>query len=955
MFPARRKRKRMATACLYALVLAFEPTATSRGAGSGAPEPVTITTLQDMRRSIETRKMTRCALDLEAVVCAVDTESGALALQDETGTEVCMMELRGRTISPGARIRIRTPECELIRRKWSVAIAPAPVVDNRGVHSARRMSGRIELEAGMHPFRLFYFNALAPAVLEVSYSGPGIPLQPIPSSALFREPTGAGPSASNFVQGLRYSCYEDTPSTMDDLRNMEPVASGVTSNVDVSLRRPEDYVAMQFQGYLEIPASGVYTFSTLSDDGSELFVGGFHPTIEVVSTGTPPPARGIAPVQPPPVGSAGEWAVVEGRVNFVGEEREGLELELQEGNLAIRLWLPSREGVPEPLLLHARVRATGVYQSIAGLDGESASGLLSVVDPANLEVLDIAPEQWEKHPPTSLADLASAGTGPGLPVARLQGEVTGLDAGGGFLLSDPSGPIRVQPAKPGGVTTGLVVEVLGGVVRDRAGWQIGPAFVRRFEASPSVPPTLTTAAQVQQLSADEAAREYPVRVRGVVTCLVEWGGGVVQDDTRGVFFDFRAAEQEGIEPRDYVEIKGVTAVGDFAPIIMAESVRVLGRGEVPEPVRPNWNQLMSGSLDSQYAEVRGIITAVEGNKATLLTDSGKIDIRIHNTGDAVLKRLLNTLVRIRGCLLAEWDAQTRQVKVGEMRLRNPSIEVDRLPEADPFSAPAKTISNLLLFDLRASGFQRVKISGQIVHARGGEFFLMQEGKGLRFRPVNGTELRAGDLVDVVGIPDLSGPSPQLHEAVVRKTGAAALPPPVEWPDPENPGMPWDAIRVQTEARLIGIHHAGPDWVLELQTGLRACRALVKTSMDLAAAFPLGSRLRVSGVYAALESERRDDRPGFELLLNSDADIQLLQRPPWWNLRRLLFIVATLVLTLTAAAIWISQLRRKVEQRTALLEREHARREHAERQRAVEFERSRIARDLHDDLGSSLTE
>ena len=59
--------------------------------------------------------------------------------------------------------------------------------------------------------------------------------------------------------------------------------------------------------------------------------------------------------------------------------------------------------------------------------------------------------------------------------------------------------------------------------------------------------------------------------------------------------------------------------------------------------------------------------------------------------------------------------------------------------------------------------------------------------------------------------------------------------------------------------------------------------------------------------------------------------------------------------LAAAALWITQLRRKVEQRTVLLEREHARREHAERERALEFERSRIARDLHDDLGSSLTE
>jgi signal transduction histidine kinase len=110
-----------------------------------------------------------------------------------------------------------------------------------------------------------------------------------------------------------------------------------------------------------------------------------------------------------------------------------------------------------------------------------------------------------------------------------------------------------------------------------------------------------------------------------------------------------------------------------------------------------------------------------------------------------------------------------------------------------------------------------------------------------------------------------------------------------------------------------------------------------------------------GVYATLTGSRNADPSGFELLLNSPADIHLVQRPPWWNLQRLLYIVASLIAFLAAAAVWISQLRRQVVQRTRSLEREHARREHAERERALEIERSRIARDLHDDLGASLTE
>jgi signal transduction histidine kinase len=94
---------------------------------------------------------------------------------------------------------------------------------------------------------------------------------------------------------------------------------------------------------------------------------------------------------------------------------------------------------------------------------------------------------------------------------------------------------------------------------------------------------------------------------------------------------------------------------------------------------------------------------------------------------------------------------------------------------------------------------------------------------------------------------------------------------------------------------------------------------------------------------------------FELLLNSANDVRLLARPVWPTLRRMIIVVGVLVSVLVAASIWITLLRRQVEQRTAELRGEIQERERAEKLQAIEAERSRIARDLHDDLGSSLTE
>ncbi|HEY2952941.1 MAG TPA: PA14 domain-containing protein [Verrucomicrobiae bacterium] len=61
------------------------------------------------------------------------------------------------------------------------------VVDNDGIHSATEKKGTITLKAGEHPILVNYFNGGNEAVLKVSYEGPGLKKQEIPSSVLFRQ------------------------------------------------------------------------------------------------------------------------------------------------------------------------------------------------------------------------------------------------------------------------------------------------------------------------------------------------------------------------------------------------------------------------------------------------------------------------------------------------------------------------------------------------------------------------------------------------------------------------------------------------------------------------------------------------------------------------------------------------------------------------------------------------
>ena len=160
-----------------------------------------------------------------------------------------------------------------------------------------------------------------------------------------------------------------------------------------------------------------------------------------------------------------------------------------------------------------------------------------------------------------------------------------------------------------------------------------------------------------------------------------------------------------------------------------------------------------------------------------------------------------------------------------------------------------------------------------------------------------------------------------------------------------------------QGQLLGWHFEQGAQVLEMQSGTHLYLARLAPGksnyLPLRAGSSLGSdrglcRSRAQSILnAATES--------FELLLNSPADIVVLSQPSWWTLPRLLILVGVLLVILTFTVIWNTQLRRLVEQRTDQLQHEIRERERVEHQHALEAERSRIARDLHDDLGSSLTE
>jgi len=467
-------------------------------------------------------------------------------------------------------------------------------------------------------------------------------------------------------------------------------------------------------------------------------------------------------------------------------------------------------------------------------------------------------------------------------------------------------------------------------------------------ADAGVLPVLTTAEEVKRLTRAQAQRGYPVRLRGVITHMRPWATSLVlQDATCGIFVTGIRSAVGAPRQGEYWEIGGVTAPGNFAPVVNAQRLSYVGVGRLPDPVPASWDQLMNGSLDTQYVEIRGIVTGVQTHGLELLLREGKIHLALPDL-TAEASRYRDSLIRVRGCLFPAWTRETHLLRVGEMEIPCPSISVEEPAPPDPFSAPLKPAADLLLFDFHASAFQRVKVAGQILGVRDDLCFIVDGTNGLRFAPKAAAGLQVGDLAEVVGFPELV-PAPVLREAVARKLGHAALPQPrtlrpENWLDVEN-----DATLVRVDGLLVNRRTERAQQVLELQAGWRTFVARLNTSEKLTQPLPLGSRLRLTGVYAAQGGNRALGRgvDSFELLLNSAADLRVLARPPWLTLPRVLVALGLLAMVLLGAMLWALSLRRRVSVQTAII------RQKAQREAALE-ERTRIARDIHDDVGSSLT-
>jgi len=141
------------------------------------------------------------------------------------------------------------------------------LVNNDGTHPQQPASGTVNIPlAGKYPIAITYFQNYGDEGMQVYWTGPGIQRQTIPDLAF-----GSGSPLT--TSGLNYKYYEGAYSKLPDFNALTPVKTGNSTNIDLGIRRPgiNDGFAIMWEGYINIPTPGTYTFETISDDGSKLY------------------------------------------------------------------------------------------------------------------------------------------------------------------------------------------------------------------------------------------------------------------------------------------------------------------------------------------------------------------------------------------------------------------------------------------------------------------------------------------------------------------------------------------------------------------------------------------------------------------------------------------------------------------------------------------------------------
>lgn len=451
-------------------------------------------------------------------------------------------------------------------------------------------------------------------------------------------------------------------------------------------------------------------------------------------------------------------------------------------------------------------------------------------------------------------------------------------------------------------------------------------------------PPLTNISSIMALPTAELLRLFPVRIRGTITFSDPYFQNVfLQDATDAIYVE---TSQTNLTSGDYAEVTGYAHPGGFMPQVSGAKAVVLGRRNLPAPIKADMDDVAGASLDCHWVEMEGIVRRASIDDTmhlllTVTTRKGRFGVQVPGVTDpSIAAKFIDAEVRVTGAVSSVINAQG---ELSGITVNAPALtNVNRLDRGlkNPFDLPATAIASVARFDPRKLVGHRLKIVGTVTFATSEGTMYVQEGRdGLRVSLQDTNQFRAGDYVEVLGFPAIGEAAPYLEEAVARKIDGVGN---VEVATTTAEKILQEGQMNSRAVILQGVlvqpvpKAARPRLVF--QDGPTIYTAYLSSYVDPNRVVGLesGTVLRIKGV-CSVQAANGGKPEAFRLLVADARDIIILERPSWFTSGRLLTIVSVLVVAVLGSLTWIRLLRRQVRAQTEVIRQKlEERREFAEK-------------------------
>jgi len=613
---------------------------------------------------------------------------------------------------------------------------------------------------------------------------------------------------------------------------------------------------------------------------------------------------------------------------YVDRERRGderhLQLTLAVNGRAVTCWVLMDPAVPTPVLADTKVRVEGLFNPKAGPDGRLAQLEILVSSLKHVTPLGrLADDSGFALPVSQINTLAGVTSD---QLVRVMGSVVERETEHWVRIRDGTGQIDLMTGQMRPLAKDEIVEAIGYPAANGTSLRLENAIFRsRTKLEAGAVPTdrpegiIGLAAEVMRLSPEEAGRGRPVWLTGVVT----WSNRnapyfFIHDSSGGICVLRGKSDSLVRSPGRKVEVRGVTAMGAFAPVVVAERFDRVSDAILPVARPVSIEHVFTGVEENQWVEMRGYLRRVyrdEGwNYLELATATSDFIAMLPLTED--VSAMVGSVIRLHGVCTVVADAQR---KLTGIKLLVPGIsyvEVEEPAPADLFSLPIRSLATLGQFETVQSFNRRVRVSGVVLqHSPGHSVQIEENGHSLLVLSRDTVAVQPGERIEAVGFLGRQAGRVTLREAVYRSLGAGRQPDPLPFDPEDKPAGALDGMLVSITGVLIGSSQVGGLTQFTVQTPQTVFSAVLERAPAGFVSPDLGSRLTLTGVYD-LEYDEQDRPQAFALQLRSPADLVVLESPSWWTRTRILAFTGVLALGALLFIGWITVLHRQVHRQTA---------------------------------------